>query len=87
MLCKLPKLLTAAESAARPPPPDQDDKVGERKTEKQQREAGKDKDEAQTYQRESDRRRACEEVAVLCKPQVVPAVLDRSLTRGTTAPA
>lgn len=47
----------------------------------------KGKDEAKEYQRESDTQRACEEVCALCKPQVVLVVLDRSITRGTTAAA
>ncbi len=46
----------------------------------------KGKDETKEYQVESDVRRDCEEVCMLCKPQVVLVVLDRS-TRGTTAPA
>lgn len=47
----------------------------------------KGKDEAKEYQRESDTKRECEEESVLCKPQVVLVVLDRRITRGTTAAA
>lgn len=51
---------------------------------------GGDRGKTEGHQRESDMRRESGEnvsACVLCKPQVVLVVLDRSITRGTTAPA